>query len=212
MKRLEISDFENLLDLWKGLYILDDVFYLKAISELSMLDFNIEPKHAYSFLIRFLELWGVRRTAINISPEELSYKILQLKPLLVSINTNLLHADLQIMGGKAVQVFKEIRDVKNVGSTSASKILHLLIPKFFVMWDYDIAKKYHVEMSPKGYLKFLIRCQSLLKSILEEYRKSGIENPEAYLSSKYGKPLTKLLDEYNWLSSRKWLSRIHRII
>ena len=211
MKRLKISDFENLLDVWKGLYILDDVFYLKAISELSKLDFNIEPKHAYSFLIRFLELWGVRRTAINISPEELSHKILQLKPLLVSINTDLLHADLQIMGVKAVKIFKEICDVKNVGSTSASKILHLLRPKFFVMWDYDIAKEYHVEMSPKGYLKFLMQCQSLLKSILEEYRKSGIEDPEAYLSSKYRKPLTKLLDEYNWLSSRKWLSRIHHI-
>jgi len=212
MKRLEIGDFENLLDTWKGLYILDDVFYLKAISELSKLDFNIEPRHAYSFLIRFLELWGVRRTAINISPEELSHKILQLKPLLASINTDLLHADLQIVGGKAVQVFKEIRDVKNIGSTSASKILHLLRPEFFVMWDYDIAKKYHVEMSPKGYLKFLMRCQSFLKSILEEYRKSGIEDPEVYLSNKYGKPLTKLLDEYNWLSSRKWLSRILRII
>jgi hypothetical protein len=35
---------------------------------------------------------------------------------------------------------------------------------------------------------------------MNDYRNRGLEDPEYELYGKYGKPLTKLLDEYNWLT------------
>lgn len=202
-----LEKFEELLSAWKELYVLDDAFYHKIISELT---FDVSPKIAYSFLIRFLELWGVRKAATRISPVELSQKISDLKPLLVEMNMSILNINLEDreVSNKIAMIFGEICRVKNIGPTSASKILHLLRPNLFVMWDADIAKKFGVSMSPVGYLKFLERCQAMLKAILEGYRRKGISDPESYLLNKFRKPLTKLLDEYNWLSTRRWRKRI----
>jgi len=205
VKITTLEEFERLLKLWKELYVLDDVFYHKIISELTL---EVSPKTAYSFLIRFLELWGVRRAAIDISPRELSEKILHLKQMLIKMDMSILTANFEDMENEIIKVFEGICRVKKVGPTSASKILHLLRPNLFVMWDTDIAKKFNVGMSPDGYLKFLRKCQDMLKRILELYRQNGISDPESYLFNKFGKPLTKLLDEYNWLSTRRWRERI----
>lgn len=200
-----VKDFERLLRLWKKFYILDDVFYLKIIRELNL---DINPAKAYAYLIRFLELWGVRRAAVNILPEELSSKIRDIRSELAKLSLDILEADLEELNPIIKHVFQHISSVKGVGATSASKILHLLKPKFFIMWDREIAEKYGVEMCSSGYVEFLKKCQFILKKLLTEYRKLGIEKPESWLTEKYGKPLTKLLDEYNWLSTRPWLNRI----
>ncbi|MEM2592952.1 MAG: hypothetical protein QXI60_10230 [Thermofilaceae archaeon] len=198
-----INDFERFLNLWRGLYVLDDAFYHKAISELTL---DVDPKIACSFLIRFLELWGVEEASTRISPVELSQRISNLKPKLAKMDISILDGKFNKMKDEIVEAFREICSVKNVGPTSASKILHLLRPKLFVMWDNNIAKRFGVRMSPKGYLDFLEKCRDVLEGILNEYRRSGISDPESYLLNKYGKPLTKLLDEYNWLSTRRWIS------
>jgi len=198
-----INEFERLLNLWRKLYVLDDAFYHKAISELTL---NVDPKIACSLLIRFLELWGVREASTRISPVELSQKISDLKPMLKKMNISILDGKFDKMKDEIVEAFKEIRSVKNVCPTSASRILHLLRPKLFVMWDAEVAREYEVKMSPEGYLDFLEKCQFMLGWILDEYRRSGISDPESHLLNKYGKPLTKLLDEYNRLYIRRWIS------
>jgi len=158
----------------------------------------------------YLELWRkffVLDDAVNISPIELSSRILELKAKLASMDKSILEIDLDQMGDETKEIFKKISDIKNVGPTSASKILHLLRPQLFMMWDMDIAKTYRVKPSPTGYLEFLKRCQLILRSIVRNYRNLGLIDPEQYLIEKFGKPLTKLLDEYNWLKTRKWLRR-----
>jgi hypothetical protein len=47
--------------------------------------------------------------------------------------------------------------------------------------------------------------------LFEKYRNQGVNNPCEYLSNKFEKPLTKLLDEYNWLWTRNWRTKIFEI-
>ena len=169
---------------------------------------DVDPAKAYAYLIRFLELWGVRRAAVNVSPEELSSKIAEIKPILMRLSVSILEANSEALND-AKEAFQRISSVRGIGATSASKILHLLRPRFFVMWDKEIAeKKYHVAMNADGYVEFLKKCQSELKALLAKYKELGIKDPESWLTRKYGKPLAKLLDEYNWLLTRPWLQRI----
>jgi len=108
-----ISSFEKTLEIWRELYILDDVFYEKIISEL---DFrNINPKKTYCYLLRFLELWGVRRTAVKVDPRKLSETITCLRPLLTDLNHNLIEVDLQTIEEKVIEVFNKISRVDNIG-------------------------------------------------------------------------------------------------
>ena len=173
-----IEEFEEYLELWKKFFVLDDVMYQKILSDLSL---DVDPSKAYSYLIRFLELWGVRRAAVNISPIELSSRILELKAKLASMDKSILEIDLDQMGDEIKEIFKKISSIRNVGPTSASKILHLLKPQLFIMWDMDIAKTYRVKTSPTGYLEFLKRCQLILRSIIKECQDIGIKDPEQHL-------------------------------
>ncbi|MCL7384146.1 MAG: hypothetical protein LZ174_07655 [Thaumarchaeota archaeon] len=204
-----ISSFEKTLEIWRELYILDDVFYEKIISEL---DFrNINPKKTYCYLLRFLELWGVRRTAVKVDPRKLSETITCLRPLLTDLNHNLIEVDLQTIEEKVIEVFNKISRVDNIGPTSSSKILHLLIPNLFIMWDREIAREFDVQMNSGGYVNFLKMCKSIYEKLSEKYKEQGVNNPTAYLLSKFKKPLTKLLDEYNWLYTRSWRDKIFEI-
>ena len=91
MRGPDVEDFERYLEIWRKLYVLDDALYLKIIGEL---DLDIDPAMAYAYLIRFLELWGVRRAAIRISPEELSSKIAEVKSEIDRLDSNIFEVDL----------------------------------------------------------------------------------------------------------------------
>jgi len=94
--------FEETLEIWRELYILDDVFYRKIISEL---DFRyIDPKKSYCYLLRFLELWGMRRSAVKVDPRKLSEKITNLRPLLTNLNRNFIEVDLQTVEDEVIEV------------------------------------------------------------------------------------------------------------
>lgn len=106
--------------------------------------------------------------------------------------------------------------VKNIGATAISKILHLLNPELFVMWDFKIRKMYKdkypaVRESANGYLEFLKAVQREIKeAIQEESKRSGrseqeivekicTQLPSKKLGPEYNrKTLAKLVDEYNW--------------
>jgi len=187
--QIKIDDFEKILKCWKILYKLDDEIYLRILREIQP-DLNLNPEKTYAYIIRFLQIWGVR-SAANVSPEHL-----------LQLNIDLLNANLDSLNKQIRDVFDQIKAVRHVGPTSASKILHILVPRLFVMWDVEIARNYRVSMDSQGYVEFLRKSQNLLMSLMRQYRSLGIAQPELELVNKYGKPLTKLLDEYNWLSIR----------
>lgn len=210
MSLVSIQKFEEHLDLWRELYIIDDLLYSKIIADLRV--HAVTPKIAYSHIIRFLGLWGVGQSAVGIDPRQLAKRINELRPKLAGLEP-LLKLNLDKQAGLIEDMFKQLSAIKNIGPTSTSKILHLLKPETFVMWDAEIAKCYNVSMNEKGYVEFLGKMKNMLVELLEEYsRERGWSDAEARLTSKYGgKSLAKLIDEYNWLKTRKWLNRLKQL-
>jgi hypothetical protein len=87
--------------------------------------------------------------------------------------------------------------VLSMGDAAASKALHLLGPRLFVMWDKEIRRS-----APEGYGAYLLKMHSLAGRLTEE---ASADDVEAYLQELLGyetrKTLAKYLDEYNWFEA-----------
>ena len=87
--------------------------------------------------------------------------------------------------------------VNNMADAAASKALHLLRPRLFVMWDKEIRRS-----SPEGYGAYLLQMNRLARRLAEQ---APTEDVEAYLQERLGyetrKTLSKYLDEYNWFQA-----------
>jgi len=94
-----------------------------------------------------------------------------------------------------------------VGHTGASKMLHMLAPSFFVMWDDEIRKHYGLQERGDDYFRFLVEvARPMIRGAVESYsRDRGVgdySRAREELERELGKPLTKVVDEYNWLTTR----------
>jgi len=104
-------------------------------------------------------------------------------------------------------VFDKVGDCTLIGryeSTDASKILHTILPKFFVMWD-DNIKNWMVQGRNDGAtyaFDFLPKVQGELAEAIEtcmSERQLNREEAIKYIRQKTGwQTLAKLADEYNY--------------
>jgi len=79
--------------------------------------------------------------------------------------------------------FRLLSAIKGVQKTGASKVLHLLFPKIFVMWDGYIRRYYGFKKGNESdYLNFLKLMQKKFPN-LKKYK---------------GRSVPKLIDEYNY--------------
>ncbi|ADB58812.1 DUF6308 family protein [Archaeoglobus profundus] len=116
-------------------------------------------------------------------------------------NLNLENANIDELKKEITDCYQEVRDI--VGPTSASKVLHLICPNFFPLWDANIRKlvsqeckelgKGSIDDRAEGYYRFMKE----VKDFLERYEKILSE-----LSRKYGKPKLRVVDEFMWYVSR----------
>jgi hypothetical protein len=87
--------------------------------------------------------------------------------------------------------------VHSMGDAAASKTLHLLQPRLFVMWDKEIRRS-----APEGYGAYLLQMSRLALRLTEQAPAGDVE---AYLQERLGyetkKTLAKYLDEYNWFEA-----------
>lgn len=94
---------------------------------------------------------------------------------------------------------------KLFGSTGASKFLHILFPKLFVMWDSKIREMYDISPDENGYFEFLKEMQRIIKKTLEDFAKDkelDVERArEELIAICDGYNPTKVLDEYNYLKA-----------
>lgn len=95
-------------------------------------------------------------------------------------------------------------------STDASKILHVMLPKFFVMWDTKIRKGIFGDNIKNGerYAKyFLPEMQRLVKGIVDDYaviKRCDLELAAEQISKELDNyTLAKLIDEYNYVKYTK---------
>jgi len=107
------------------------------------------------------------------------------------------------------RVFRTITSVKagrrTVGATATSKILHLVNPNFFVMYDVKIRCGYGCSGNELGYTNFMKQMRQLANDVLHEYSiKRNIPMNSTFQSlaqecRSYSRTISKLLDEYNWI-------------
>jgi hypothetical protein len=103
------------------------------------------------------------------------------------------------LGGLHDDLITEMRanGVNNMADAAASKALHLLQPRLFVMWDKEIRRS-----APEGYGTYLLQMHDLALRLVEQ---APAEDVEAYLQERLGyetrKTLAKYLDEYNWFEA-----------
>jgi len=211
--RGEYGEFMKGIRMWVELYELDDAFYSRLVKGF---DYEkVSRVSVYKYLIRFLDLWGVRRTAERIELEQLVDAIRELRgelERLKGVRLTDVNLDDKRIEESIRRIYERISSVKGVGATSASKIMHVLNPNLFVMWDSDIRSDYDMGEGSKDYLNFIRMMQEKAIAFLKyfgEERGCGRDEAERLLSEEHGgKSIAKLIDEYNWLRTRKWRRKL----
>lgn len=100
------------------------------------------------------------------------------------------------------------------GDTVASKVLHFFNIQLFVMWDNDIQIAYGKPYGASGYLEFLKEMQNHATEAITDFKQLNLPGtPSLFLSQQMGyeviRPLTKLLDDYNWVTiTKRWPSEL----
>jgi hypothetical protein len=103
------------------------------------------------------------------------------------------------LGNLHDDLIREMRanGVPNMADAAASKALHLLQPRLFVMWDKEIRRS-----APEGYGAYLLQMHGIARRLAEQ---APAEDVEAYLQEllcyETRKTLAKYLDEYNWFEA-----------
>lgn len=161
-------------------------------------------------LKRFVNRWSSHMQA---KPEEIQSALHKILPDLNCLlrGKNILTVDLDdpCTSGLICRSFEKLATCNTEGryeAVGASKILHVIFPKFFVMWDRAIARgyDYHRQQWPP-YTDFLQRMQWLAKcavgQVMRECRCSCEEAIKRL--TRDGRSLAKTLDEYNFIKFTK---------
>ena len=111
------------------------------------------------------------------------------------------------------KIFQEFSSKKSIRPTGASKILHMLNPYVFIMWDRKIREAYHKlhaknhkPDSPNCYLEFFKQSQEIVKTILSKRSEDDIWNDHLTFVDKdfmaafsLKESILKMLDECNYI-------------
>jgi len=172
--------------------------YLQCIKDMKKVDLeNIDTLDVQGPIKTFLSNWGIMGRILSREKyrgweEKLKVEISKLGKKLEQFRSfEIENADLDKWQDDIRECYKKIREV--VGPTSASKILHLICPSFFPLWDSKIREANRVDTTPNGYFLFMKKTQSFInenKEIITE------------LSNEYRKPRLKIVDEYFYRTSR----------
>jgi len=95
-------------------------------------------------------------------------------------------------------IYKDIDSIKQIGPTAASKIMHIINPRLFIMWDEAIRSDKRGYGYGRGtadqYVEFMKKMQSIAITL-----KTNWEEKEIEIVIKKRRTLTKLMDEVNYM-------------
>jgi len=208
---MEFEKFIKVVREFEEEYGFADVLYLEAIKKLEKVRENpqeLDERTAKRIIRPFLVNWG--RMGRNVEREDFDWLRLikaiknQRENLGKLKKESLIGVQLENVSSIIEEVYNGTK-VKNLGPTGISKILHLLNPELFMMWDDDIRKKISkkpLKGSSKGYWNFL---KWIKHELIEATEGHIIEEIRNKIGGEYidGKTLAKLADEYCWLTARK---------
>jgi len=118
-------------------------------------------------------------------------------------------------------LLETLKDPKGRKSPVAvSKVLHLLAPQFFPLWDDKIARAYkcfwyHSDAAPDKYVSFMEKVKNLAESVVQSFiNAEGGDRDKAIKTIRercpqnlpFTKSLLKIIDEYNYSKFTKgWI-------
>ena len=153
----------------------------------------------------FVNSWGTRMQATT---HELHSTLGEIWPSLSDLKCNtILDVDLcdstmrDLIGCCFDRMAKSNAKKRNE-ATGASKMLHMINPKLFLMWDASIVRGYGGHFNVLLYTDFLRRMQMLAKFAIKQVRENEPHySDETAIASLTGckRTLAKTLDEYNYV-------------
>lgn len=176
----------------------------------------------------FLNKWKTRVSKSEPTARALQAQIVSIHPFLASLSS----ADIdtvdfgQLLAVKSAtmtisdaikECYGRILEVKGIGPTATGKILHVLQPKLFVMWDAKILSDFQnqcelgADNNGKVYVAYLQNIQEVARQVAQDFVSKVLhppaqrgETPSAYLSARLNydpaKTMAKYLDEYKWIT------------
>ena len=163
---------------------------------------------AVSRLILFLNQWSTR---YRTPAEDLLEAIESVAPIFKNLHElTLLDADFDgsFAGDcsvkEAIQIVFDaiVKRGPRVETTGTSKILHMINPDLFVMWDAPIRGGYAVGKSAEDYSeRFLPRVQGQVRLAMRQYSEAtGVSKTEVVEHfTQCGHTLAKVIDEFNYV-------------
>lgn len=197
---------------------LTECIYFGAIEKLRNVQKNLgkidDIRHVRRVIKPFLIQWGMMNRVAgqkNLEWKKLGETLRKLEKEFAKLRgkrfLNIKFND-ENVSSAIKNIYRKIDLIPQLGGrTCEPKILHLLNPEIFVMWDEAIEKNYkrknsRIRDSPEGYLEFLKEAQKELREALEDHQKEtgkGLDEIEEEIQHKYkNKTLARIIDEYNW--------------
>lgn len=198
-----------------------DIGYFTTIKRREIWDDlkNLNENDVKNVILKFLNNWKCR-ISYNRAPKILEV-LKETDKLFVCLkNENLLDTDFEkfvIVDEqklKIKEIIKKIYEslspvtsppVGKEGHTANSKIMHMVNPELFVMWDKKIRENYGCYGSSEGYVNFLQKMQEMIKELIKNYSQThNLKEEEAKEEIRkkchdLKKTLAKLIDQYNYL-------------
>ena len=200
-KSLTIEEFTRAIESFESIHKIPDCIYEQCVKELGTMKVSQLNEISVTRVLKpFLLDWGrMGRVLGSEGPKAINRKIKSIGDKIEPLRKgDLFSIDLEKNRSIIIELFDEIcgktfknreAKVKRIGPTAASKVLHLLCPDLFMMWDSKIRIKYGQRGVGADYFEFLKQMKHL-----------GVEVKAAiqHLERKYVRRPTKLLDQYNW--------------
>ena len=164
---------------------------------------HITPHQVDEIVFDFLNGWG--RCRLSRDSYALSHKLSKLEKS-VSVFRGIVLSNWRVTDGlmdkihtlhSIEAIFDELVETKlkgrRLGPTAASKILHMAVPAFFVMWDVNIREHWGCFGNGAGYSSFMVRMSLLI----DEVKAQGGKSVKKVLGEK-SEAVPRLLDRYNY--------------
>jgi len=205
-------------------YELPELLYFGALERLEDVQKDLSKlediKHVRRVIRLFLISWGMMTRVVgreNLDWKRLGDTLRNLEKDFAALRSkSFLSANLfsdETTSNAVKKIYSELDPIPYLGSpTTISKILHLLNPEIFLMWDNAIVNYYHKEnrkinYSADGYLEFLKENQETILSALSEFgRDTG--KPLSIIEKEirirhHNRTMAKIIDEYNWMIAHR---------
>jgi len=188
---------------------------------------NLPTSEVVEKAVRFLDYWGcylyTQRENWDKMAENIKNAYRNSIPFLQALENETLE-DIDLTEKKTVEgkeysneeilrrVFENFCNVGyNFRGVAASKVLSLINPYLFVMWDQGICKEYGIKGYSEPYVRdnryvsefFPImkeKANLVIESCMKENRCTRKEAIDMINNFRKYRPLAKLLDEYNWIT------------